>query len=781
MPKNENNVVKRNKMGLTSQEQKKWTKQTLGLVFSLSNCMAGSVVLTLPSVFANTGYLIAAIYMAISIFFSLWSYHVLIKACYYTNSISVYQLVMRSYGKSFAIFCDVALACAIFGYLCSYISVSADYLHQGIADIAKFVDPEHVILQEDYWPKIFRVIVAFVIMFPLSLLRTLDSLSTISSFAVIFFLVAAIGVCYYFGLYAKNDMKVINFIPNHPIERDPEIHILPEKEYIPNILAYFSLFFSLYTLHVNIPPIIGELKGPYETRKKSIWIASLSAVIFVAVFYILVGVFGSLMFDRDCSTEDKEIGKCWPLDSNVLKSFVGVLPMTIIKLLYALVIFLSYPVMLHPCRVTILGWFKAPSKFTKRGYGFHVLTGLVITIVAVLLSVFIPSIDDALSIFCSVFGTVTFEVFPLMVRLKLPMLKKYYERCIKDKLEAPENLNEKNTNLGAADISYVNFNFDTSMIIPNSNRQSISEKVSLEKAVDKNKSRLSNENLIEHENTDIESHDHDNCEERSNESVKDIKEVNKEDLDDNNNNNEEPVENAEESSASSLDFVSDIKNEVKKNIDINMKKKIDDITERLERNPVAASDTIRRSSVLQRLSCNQNSRPSTLAVTTRVSLDRRGSFSLFSGNNAEIGDSTMRKSNSIIRDAENPVNTNNRRSSIIAEIISTDRDRAQSMIEDNGIIISPDKENMTEEEWLSHQNEKMRLAAELNEADEEAARELEKDIKKQDERIIKNTFIPSIGKYRGKRSYYIGMWFVTAIFIAINAVSISCQLYLMAK
>lgn len=138
---------------------------------------------------------------------------------------------------------------------------------------------------------------------------------------------------------------------------------------------------------------------------------------------MVIGVVASMMFDRSCTKEQKLEG-CIPVDGNILLNFGPEdVPMTIIKLLYSIVILVSFPCMIFPVKVTMsTNWFHLDID-TKMGYFYFCLIGIVVTLVCLGLSVVIPNIDKVSSLTANIFGIVINELVAVFIWYKMPLLE----------------------------------------------------------------------------------------------------------------------------------------------------------------------------------------------------------------------------------------------------------------------------------------------------------------------------------------------------------------------
>ena len=95
--------------------------------------------------------------------------------------------------------------------------------------------------------------------------------------------------------------------------------------------------------------------------------------------------------------------------------------MTVFKLLYSIVVLVSFPCMLFPMRETILAWFSI-NKNTKRGYIYFCIIGWTISLICCMLGILIPAIDKVFSLTGNIFGVILMECMGVFIWYKLPIL-----------------------------------------------------------------------------------------------------------------------------------------------------------------------------------------------------------------------------------------------------------------------------------------------------------------------------------------------------------------------
>ena len=411
-------------------------KDSILISFTFVTCCVGSGLLTIGKMFSTMGLAMSCILACIAFGYAIWSLVYLTKINYHGNFTSLRETSEKLYGKLLAVVSDVSVVFCNIGYLCSYISVSSDYIRDGIYQFG------HVeVLNTDSWRKIFKVIVAFCVMLPLSLFRSLGFISSASSLCIVFSLVAVIAINVRFGQWIRTGL--IGGV-EHP---KPKVPLFPEdsKGWIATV-AYIPFLFCILTIHACITPIQHELdiKGGASARRKTTLMGVMIAVILTILLYGIVGIEATIMFDRSCTPEEEAQG-CMQINSNILLNFGNDTPLAVIKLLYAVAVIVAFPCMLYPVRNSVCEWFKIDKYNGKKahpeltraerrkklpknislGYLWYILSGLVIIIIDTILSVFVPDIDRILSIATNIFGVILFELLYVMYWHRGKLCKAY--------------------------------------------------------------------------------------------------------------------------------------------------------------------------------------------------------------------------------------------------------------------------------------------------------------------------------------------------------------------
>lgn len=387
------------------------------LMFTIFNCCIGSGLLAIPKITSTSGYLAAVVFDTVSLLFCYYTFLQIIEANYHGNYHNARDMARYMYGKAFGWAVDISILACIMPV--TYTSIGADYIRFTIIELGHYKA-----LESDMWRRVMKVIVAAGVIFPLTIPKSIRALNYISSAAVVFVIAAFVAINVRFvqwimtrKLNGVDFNGMINTPPILPPDRSKLDGYKLTNSSVLDTLSYFTVFFTLYSLHASLTPIQHDIHGTPSERRKALRFAMLVTIPVVAVIYLIAAVEGSLMFLREC-----EPGTFGCINSNILLAFKSDVPMVIIMLLYSVVILTSYPVMLYPIRSNIMAWFRL-DKDTKRGYAYFILIGFLLVVFCATLAILIADIDKVLSIMGNLFGIVIFELYPVFVVYKLPLLR----------------------------------------------------------------------------------------------------------------------------------------------------------------------------------------------------------------------------------------------------------------------------------------------------------------------------------------------------------------------
>jgi len=302
-------------------------------------------LLAMPAAMASVGWVFGSLFIFFSAGLALFGLVLLSKCAEHLGRGSSISAIAKETYPRMAKLIDVALALKCFGVAASYLIVIGDMLPSIM--IAFDVNSD-IMRSRNFW-----VVASMLVVGPLAFLRNLDSLKYTS--------LAGLGaVIYMVGISILNWYKQIDlYLP-------PGMEPVPFSSFNKEAIKNFSIFIFAFTAHQNICTIQNEaaLNTSRFMRRVINWSVGLSAVA-----YFLFSIFSYATYGS--STE-----------SNVFLNFPAFRPEMIFgRILYTLLSAFSYPLLTHPCRVSVLNLLPLSDEMKLRHFGLiHrlVTSGIVV-------------------------------------------------------------------------------------------------------------------------------------------------------------------------------------------------------------------------------------------------------------------------------------------------------------------------------------------------------------------------------------------------------------------
>ena len=278
--------------------------------FTLMSQIVGSSLLSIAYVFSRIGFTLTFFLMPISLAISLYLILGYIEACYLTRSYSYRALTQKVIGPKFAYVLDAMLIILYFGFLTGYIIIAS----QSFIGILQSFLPSF----DSYkWiPYVVKTGVAFLIILPLSLLKSTKLLSAIASVSIFFAMAMAITIpVYYFISLGRNGQVCPRFPSARPDNGNAiEGFFRPAVPWWPSsskglglgslpmgfllFFAYIPMIQGNYTSQLAVPAMLSIISGPMYLRMRILKISITIVFIFCTMLYVLTGVFGALLFGK---------------------------------------------------------------------------------------------------------------------------------------------------------------------------------------------------------------------------------------------------------------------------------------------------------------------------------------------------------------------------------------------------------------------------------------------------------------------------------------------------
>jgi len=288
---------------------------------NLANTILGSGMLTFPRNLASAGIIPGILTCAFSGAVAAFGLYLLSACARYTSHrrASFFSVASLTFPRA-AVFFDAAIAIKCFGVSISYLIIVKSLLPNVVASLyhdlaSPDTNPPAWALSGRMW-----ITIVMVILVPLSFFRRLDSLRH-ASYVALFscaYLVLIVIVCY--------------FRPMKDMLPPGDIHLI---KFTPSFLSTFPIQVFAFTCAQNLFPIFNELKSNSQKRMN---IVIGTAIGSATLTYEVIAVFGYLTFGSRVSAN---IIAMYPATS---------LFIAIGQLAIAILVMLSYPLQVHPCR-----------------------------------------------------------------------------------------------------------------------------------------------------------------------------------------------------------------------------------------------------------------------------------------------------------------------------------------------------------------------------------------------------------------------------------------------
>lgn len=276
---------------------------------SLTKTIIGAGLLSMPLAFSTDGIVVGVIIILVAAITSGYGLFLQAYVSRYTSPghATFFALSSLTY-KSLSVVFDLAIAIQCFGCAILYLVLVGDIMP--------------TIFGSPFWlPKVFWILASTFVCVPLSFLRNLDSLkySSILGLAAIAYM--SILVIFHFFL---GDAYV-------PGER----HLVPQSAW--GVFSTFSIIVFAFTGHQNMFSIINEAS---DRSLQGLTSLITTAILASSGLFVAVGLAGYLTFG------DLVSGNIILLYSHSLSATIG-------KLCIVFMVLFSFPLMLHPARISV--------------------------------------------------------------------------------------------------------------------------------------------------------------------------------------------------------------------------------------------------------------------------------------------------------------------------------------------------------------------------------------------------------------------------------------------
>ncbi|KAK9300482.1 hypothetical protein QLX08_006828 [Tetragonisca angustula] len=347
-------------------------------IMTLANSIIGVSVLAMPFCFKQCGIVLAIVVLILSSILSRLACHFLIKSAVMSRRRNFELLAFHAFGHMGKFLVELFIIGFLVGTCIAFFVVMGDL---GPQIVKKVIDKN----PEDIRTSLLVTTSIFIVL-PLGLLRNIDSLSTLCTATIIFYLCLV--------------LKIIIESMQHIFAGDWYEHVYYWRPSgILQCIPIFSMALfcqtQLFEIYETIPNV------SLEKMNKVVH----CALNICTIVYLCVGFFGYIAF---CTQ---------PFTGNILMSFEPSLSSEMIKMGFVFSIAFSFPLVIFPCRASLNSllfrrvYAHEPSINYLPEIRFRCLT-IIIVAVSLITGILIPNIEFVLGLVGSTIGVMICLIFP---------------------------------------------------------------------------------------------------------------------------------------------------------------------------------------------------------------------------------------------------------------------------------------------------------------------------------------------------------------------------------
>ncbi|XP_068976096.1 putative sodium-coupled neutral amino acid transporter 10 [Bombus flavifrons] len=347
-------------------------------VMTLANSIIGVSVLAMPFCFKQCGIVLAIVVLILSSTLSRLACHFLIKSAVMSRRRNFELLAFHAFGHMGKFLVELFIIGFLVGTCIAFFVIMGDL---GPQIVRKVIDKK----PEDIRTSLLITTSIFIVL-PLGLLRNIDSLSTLCTATIIFYLCLV--------------LKIITESMQHIFAGDWYEHVYYWRPSgILQCIPIFSMALfcqtQLFEIYETIPNV--SLEKMNEVVRGALNICT--------IVYLCVGFFGYIAF---CTQ---------PFTGNILMSFEPSLSSEMIKMGFVFSIAFSFPLVIFPCRASLNSllfrrvYAHEPSINYLPETRFRCLTIIIVT-VSLITGILIPNIEFVLGLVGSTIGVMICLILP---------------------------------------------------------------------------------------------------------------------------------------------------------------------------------------------------------------------------------------------------------------------------------------------------------------------------------------------------------------------------------
>lgn len=295
---------------------------SFGKTINLGNSIIGVSILAMPYCFVQSGILLSIVLIVFSGLLTRLSCHLLLKSALLSKQTSFELMAQEVLGTFGRLVAEIGVVGFLAGSCIGYFIMIGDLAPKILTDLLDIKDESNLRF-------ITVIALSLFVALPLSLLKRIDSLTSLSVVSMI--------------LYSCLVVKLI-FETNDKLNGDTPMWDDNNVTYwnFSNSLRTFPIFCMAMSCQTSLFEIFGSSMSncDLETLKRDNNIIK-KAIYLCSFVYITVGLLGYMAFHDQT------------LYGNMLLAFPPSLTTTITKLLFTISLLVSFPLCLFPCRTSV--------------------------------------------------------------------------------------------------------------------------------------------------------------------------------------------------------------------------------------------------------------------------------------------------------------------------------------------------------------------------------------------------------------------------------------------
>ncbi|XP_037816815.1 LOW QUALITY PROTEIN: putative sodium-coupled neutral amino acid transporter 10 [Lucilia sericata] len=349
-----------------------------GYVMTLANSIIGVGILAMPFCFQKCGIILATLLLILSNWITRVCCHYLIKTSLLTRRKSFEFLGFHAFGTSGKLLVELCIIGYLLGSCITYFVVVGDLGPQIVTKMFS-LENEHRHLRT-----LLMCGVTLFCIIPLGMLKNVDSLSTVCTASI--------------GFYVCLVIKIILESEKHIIDNDwTEKVVYWQPGGVLQCLPIFSMALSCQMQIFEVFTSINNqsLEKLNGIVRNATWICTL--------VYIAVGFFGYVAF---CTQT---------FSGNILMNLSPSFSSDVIKIGFVLSVAFSFPLVIFPCRASLYSLLYRKGQTDASGYipetRFKAITIFIVTF-SLCIALMIPSVELVIGLVGSTIGVAICIMFP---------------------------------------------------------------------------------------------------------------------------------------------------------------------------------------------------------------------------------------------------------------------------------------------------------------------------------------------------------------------------------